>query len=485
MTVSSLRAVAEDYANHGLSTVVAFPQSKVPGVSWGRFAYEAPTEFERDAMFSFDGDLNIGFVCGVASQNTALIDAESQSVFIEQVKRFDRAGKGDTWMAETYRGGHISIRLPFPVAGYKGDGFEVRGQGQFVLLPPSIHPSGKQYNFLHRPDKIIEVSPADLPWLKLEPARTVRPIPRKAARLLSGDGCTNYETRSEAEQSIVTILFNAGFSFDETLALFHSHKAAGKFSALYANDPAKAVAWLKMGFEAARQWCVKDSPARKIARVAMAHAQTVPWPGRYGSTDRAVYLAHLSLAHQAGQQDYHASSRDVAEHAGCTRSTASRASKRLINAGFMRLVKPAAFTYANRYLLLQKGEDCTTPSPSFLRSGSMFTFSLSDCFRRTGLGRAAYEVLSAVQCRDLTVSEVVEKTGRSVQTVRKALHRMSELGFVSKHAKKWRGREISETELEVAARKLGTSGAGVRQKKKHCGERLRHQLQHRMRGIEQ
>lgn len=98
------------------------------------------------------------------------------------------------------------------------------------------------------------------------------------------------------------------------------------------------------------------------------------------------------------------------------------------------------------------------------------------------------EVLGAIQEEALTALEVIAKTGRSAKTVRKALHRMKEFGFVfiqsHTRSKKWRGRQVSEIELELAARRLGTHGENARLKQKHAGERLRHQLQQRLRGIE-
>ena len=77
---------------------------------------------------------SIGVVCGAASQNLAVIDAETTLAFETQLRRCELAGIADTWIDETFRGGHILTRLPTAVKpkSFKSEGFEVRGQGQYV-----------------------------------------------------------------------------------------------------------------------------------------------------------------------------------------------------------------------------------------------------------------------------------------------------------------------------------------------------------------
>ena len=170
---ASHRAIAAEYAAQGLSTIVAAPRTKVPLVEWKAYQYEPPSALEREAMFSFDDNLNIGVVCGAASNNLAVIDAESMRAFETQLRRCEQAGIANTWIDETSRGGHIFAHLPIAVKpkSFKGDGFEVRAQGQFILMPPSVHPSGAVYKFINRPASIIRVPSLDaLDWLGLQPA---------------------------------------------------------------------------------------------------------------------------------------------------------------------------------------------------------------------------------------------------------------------------------------------------------------------------
>ena len=45
----------------------------MPLVEWKAYQYEPPSSHEREAMFSFGQDLNIGVVCGAASSNLATL----------------------------------------------------------------------------------------------------------------------------------------------------------------------------------------------------------------------------------------------------------------------------------------------------------------------------------------------------------------------------------------------------------------------------
>jgi hypothetical protein len=475
---ASLQSIAAGYASQGLSIVVASPRSKVPLINWKAFQYDPPSFFEREAMFSFGHDLNIGVVCGIASDNLAIIDAETKQAFEAQLRHCERAGIADTWIDETYRGGHILTKTPVPVKGksFKTDGFEVRAQGQFVLLPPSTHPTGAIYRFINQPASIVRVPSLDaLDWLNLEPASRHKPLPRKARQILRGEHYDRYASRSEAEQAIVTTLINSGFDVYETLAIFRSYSPA-KFAEIEKIDPVKAAQWLQLCYDRAHAFCVADSPARRFARAVQAKADSSPWPGRHGMTNKAVFLAHTNLAHRSGQPSYHASSRDIAEIAGVGRKTAAKSSGRLAASGLLELVQSATFSYANRYRLPEKTNIAPLPHIGLEGVGSSSSFLLPDAFRRGGLGHSAFEVIKALESGQLKAKEIAQRTGRHVQTVRKALLRLGRFGCVEEVGGRWRGRPLSEINLEELARIVGTAGARKKQKERHRGERLRRNI---------
>jgi len=486
MNGTPLQAIAAEYAAYELSILPAFHRSKVPMVSITPYQYEPPTAPERIAMFSFDSSkhsLNIGMVCGAASNNSAVIDAESKRAFETQLRRCEQAGVSDRWIVETWRGGHIHLNLPVAVKpkSFKGDEFEVRAQGQFVLLPPSVHPSGTQYTFVNRPPTLINIpSLAQLDWLRLEPAPE-KNLPLKAKYLLAGKGHKQYGTRSEFEQAIISVLFNGGFCFDEVLAIFRTYPAAGKFREMDASDPKVAEAWLLRSFDRARNWCASDSPARRRVRAIQAQAEGMPWPGRTGSADKSVFLAHLNFAHRSGGDVYHAGCRDIAEIAGCGQRTARKASKRLRMVGLIKLVTPASFPYANRYQLTENTKMDPLPHISSYGMGSTSSFLLPEAFRKGGLGRSAFEVLKALEIEPLRAKELSSKTGRHVQTIRKSLHKLRGFGYAKKSRGKWYGTPVERIDLVELAKKVGMSGARKRQREQHKADRLRRTITMKLR----
>jgi Bifunctional DNA primase/polymerase, N-terminal len=115
MSTIPLQAIADDYASHGLGVYPALPKSKEPAGSWKAFQWQPPSESEREALFSINCNLNIGVICGAASNNLAALDCETPRAFEETLRRVERAGYGETWTVATRRSGHVHLHLPVPV----------------------------------------------------------------------------------------------------------------------------------------------------------------------------------------------------------------------------------------------------------------------------------------------------------------------------------------------------------------------------------
>jgi Bifunctional DNA primase/polymerase, N-terminal len=202
--MNNLQKIAAEYASHGLAVIPGLPASKEAAISWKLFQYHAPTQIEREAMFSNTNcNLNIAVVCGSVSHNLAMIDAETPKAFETQLRHCERAGLLNTWVDRSPRGGgHIALRFPVAVKPLaKHNDVEVRAQGQYVLMPPSVwfneHEGVKApYKVLQRTNTILEVPSLDaVHWLKLEPAAPrlpYRSLPRAVRELLSDKGARNY-----------------------------------------------------------------------------------------------------------------------------------------------------------------------------------------------------------------------------------------------------------------------------------------------------
>lgn len=521
--MNELQAIAADYADHGLTVFPALPGEKRAAIHWKPFQVEPPSSRERDAMFAFDSNLNIAVACGSASGNLAMIDAETQRAFEDQLERCDRAGIADTWIDRSPSGGgHIWLLTPVPVESRgKIDDVEVLAQKKYGLVPPSIAVSKtdgslKPYQFVHQPPQILRVESLEqLHWLNLTPATLntgFRAYPRKAQALLAGEHLDHYDTRSDVEQAIVTVLVNDGFSFPDIVSAFRSKPAAGKFSEIERREgTARAEKWLHTCYQKARFWCASESPARRNASQMLAFANSIPWPGRTGSTDRAVFVAHIGIAYQSGRPTYHASSRDLAERAGCGRITASKASRRLKIDGFIQQIAPSAHVFAARYrlpdysVLMSKSDAqrekvakreivCVLPIgqtknpkqtniepfPTYIREGVVERSSvfLPEAFRHRGLGRAAFEVLQALADGEQTVTEISIKTGRHVQTVRKVLTTLRRYKLAAKTGpKRWSGLALHDIDQEALTKAVGMKGAAKAQQEQHRADRRRHEIQ--------
>lgn len=116
-------------------------------------------------------DANIGIATGDAS-NVVVLDIDTKSdgetTLSTLEEKFGRLP--DTWAVETGGGGfHFYFRMPAVdirnSAGSVGPGIDVRGNGGYVVAPPSLHLSGNAYRWteaLH-PSKVAR---ADVPsWL--------------------------------------------------------------------------------------------------------------------------------------------------------------------------------------------------------------------------------------------------------------------------------------------------------------------------------
>jgi predicted XRE-type DNA-binding protein len=130
----------------GWSVLPLKPASKEPLISWRELQRRKLEEHEIISLFERHPDANIGVVTGTAS-GLLVLDCDAPDV----VKRL---GVSETPIAETARGRHYYFELPKAnirsVAGI-ADGLDIRAEGGYVVAPPSVHPSGKRYEWLIPP----------------------------------------------------------------------------------------------------------------------------------------------------------------------------------------------------------------------------------------------------------------------------------------------------------------------------------------------
>lgn len=484
----------EMYSLLGMDTFPLIPGTKKPAVkSWqtrspNRLWHHAPT------------DSNIAVRCG-GEAALAVIDCDEKNRVgtFANVTRY-LAGLGH--LPDEYPivqsasgiGRHIYVEFVGALDGHFrelspdfGAGEFRFGPGAYVTAVPSVV-DGRLVKMVSGDFRqLIRLDQQDaLPLLKnkqVSEKPDLLKIPRRTLALLNGQGIESYESRSHAEQAIIVGLINVGFDFEGILYLFREYKAAGKFHQLNQTKPKKAMHYLQLSYENALQFVSKnEGKARRFTKRVILWAENRSWPGQTGSSDRAVFLAHADIAHRSARWEYAASARELAEIAGCSRNTATRATHRLMAANLLSLVLAATADLANVYRLNLPEQSGTLPHPQDVRKcPKLFQH---DAFRHGGgLGKSAFEVYERLLSQSATARELANSTGRNIKTVARVLKRMSDelidvatgeiMSMVQNEGDSWHALDV---DLDRVAEIVGTSGTGEKQRKKHIQERARHRL---------
>lgn len=171
---------ALNYHAFGWSVFPLLPRTKIPAIpSWKKYQEKRATRAEIESWWGAMPTANIALVTGLVS-GIFVVDFDDMA---EADKYTNAAGYCPTLCARTASGLHVYYRYPSFSQRNRVKaltGADVRGDGGFVVLPPSIHPSGKVYEWRRNP---IQTAPAyllDLLRPKPLPARPSLPPTRNA-----------------------------------------------------------------------------------------------------------------------------------------------------------------------------------------------------------------------------------------------------------------------------------------------------------------
>lgn len=160
MTMESMKDHALYYARLGLAVFPIKPRSKHPLTSHG-FKDASKDQQQIEEWWSRWPSANIGIATGQASGGLVVIDLD-----VDKEKGLDgrvtlreweaEHGKlpDNTWLAITGRGGyHYFYRDTVIVKNRTGiyEGVDIRGNGGYIVAPPSIHPNGRAYEWEQDP----------------------------------------------------------------------------------------------------------------------------------------------------------------------------------------------------------------------------------------------------------------------------------------------------------------------------------------------
>lgn len=167
----SLSAAIRDYRARGWSVVPIAPSEKKPLVPWKEYQDRKPDDAEVAGWLEKWPKANLAVVTGAAS-GLVVLDIDPKHGGEAQLAALERlyGALPKTVEAATGGGGrHIYFRHPGTTIHNKTgirDGIDLRGDGGIVIVPPSIHPSGKPYRWKRgcSPD---EAPLAEMPtWLR-------------------------------------------------------------------------------------------------------------------------------------------------------------------------------------------------------------------------------------------------------------------------------------------------------------------------------
>ncbi len=142
---------ALSYLRRGWS-VIPVGRGKRPLIPWQEFQHRKATEAEIRGWFEKYPQAGVGVVCGQISDlivldvdprhggdDTLLVWAEKGWLLLEglQVK----TGGGGVHFYLRHPGGHI------PTIPGLAPGIDLKAEGSYVVAPPSLHPSGRNYQW--------------------------------------------------------------------------------------------------------------------------------------------------------------------------------------------------------------------------------------------------------------------------------------------------------------------------------------------------
>jgi len=145
-TTDQIEKFIKFYRSQNLNIIPIRYRDKVPIGEWKRYQSEVVSEEEIQRIFLSGAAVNLGVVCGAISGNLVVIDFDDRSTYR---KYFSWAEK-ETFVVETGKGVHVYFKTDYPVRGFKIQelNIDVKGEGGYIVAPPSIHPSGREYRAL-------------------------------------------------------------------------------------------------------------------------------------------------------------------------------------------------------------------------------------------------------------------------------------------------------------------------------------------------
>ena len=218
--MTDIIAFARAYSKKGWQSFPCRPKDKTPLVKWADLA----TTEDNMLVGWWDNypDANIGIACGKRSGIIVLdVDAEHGG-YESLTDLLSKYGPlPSTPVSKTGSGGeHIFFKHPGieirNSAGKLGKGLDIRGDGGYVVAPPSLHPNGNTYEWTVMPSQ-VELS--DMPDWMIELLKEYKPehkTEEETSQIVEGG-------RNEYLAKMAGAMRRASFSEDAIFAALQIH----------------------------------------------------------------------------------------------------------------------------------------------------------------------------------------------------------------------------------------------------------------------
>jgi hypothetical protein len=166
---SGLRLKAAlDYGRLGWSVIPIEPRGKRPLVRWQVYEHRRAEIPEIGDWFRRWPDANIAVVTGVVS-GIVVLDLDPRQGADKSLHELQRPGGTFVETIESLTGEgrrHLYFAHPGDITPTRigmAPGVDLRGDGDYVVAPPSLHATGESYHWIHSPEVMHLVQPP--PWL--------------------------------------------------------------------------------------------------------------------------------------------------------------------------------------------------------------------------------------------------------------------------------------------------------------------------------
>lgn len=475
-------------------------------------------------MDCFAGACNVAVACGDVSENLAAIDCETPEIGQYFIAEMTKRGL-PVFAQTTGRGIHILFKVieksvkPLKVINATDDSellYEVRTTGQYVVFAPSIHPSGKRYQFLDE-----HGNTSDIPFLDAIPHISIEQLDF----LIDGNGNpiqleldNGYKKYSDQTFKYLTSGYKNG-------------QGQGHYGGRYLDLLNASSDFNWRGYSQSQAWSVLAPIARKAGLPepeirkaitggyktaqyrkpntaepntesrwyrATQWANSHNWQGSTRHTDRQAFDVCVQRCKDDGFNNadgsFHLSARLCAELGHMHKNTANDALNRLCDYEFIECVgktKQGArlfkFTdtvlkcvttstvvttslwYFHTVLTMTQLDTDLSESSALGNVGVRILRTLQAHYRETGKPMGASAIAKAVGCGRKTVYRHLEGTGKK-NTPDWQPSLLSQSPLLERVGSGWIAHEDKQAEMQLSA-DFGVHGKGNERKEQHILER--------------